>query len=105
MILRPLTTDEDRRLAHRCLVDCANAGIAASAIFDSYCNTFGIGHLIMPLTYGVYMAATIFLLQIEADPTDIIAIDRLRYCLRQLEAGRDFSIRTFPDTDPFSLQY
>ncbi|KAJ4329166.1 hypothetical protein N0V84_000291 [Fusarium piperis] len=66
------------------LVECVTSATAIIAIFDLFCRTFTINHCVLSLSYSVYIAATIFLLQVQATPEDQQAIRKLNFCIHAL---------------------
>lgn len=68
------------------LVECVSSATTIIAIFDLYCRTFGVDYCILSLSYSVYTAASIFLLQIQAATSrDDEALERLKFCIIALE--------------------
>lgn len=68
------------------LVECVSSATAIIAIFDLYCRTFGVDYCILSLSYSVYTAASVFLLQIQAAQNrDDEALERLKFCITSLE--------------------
>lgn len=59
----------------------------------------------LSLSYSVYIAATIYLLQVQAFPNDHQALQRLDYCMRSLNEVKQCSPSTspFPFLSPLSL--
>lgn len=66
------------------LVECVTSATAIIAIFDLFCRTFTINHCVLSLSYSVYIAATIFLLQVQATPEDQQAVRKLNFCIHAL---------------------
>jgi hypothetical protein len=77
--------------AHTQLVGCVTSATAIIAIFDLFCRTFSTNYCILSLAYCVYIAASIFLLQIQAAPDDIQALRRLEFCMQGLQQVGSFS--------------
>lgn len=67
------------------LVECLTAATSTIVIFDLFIRTFGDSHIILSLSYSVYTAASIFLLQIQANIRDEQAHKRLEFCMRSLD--------------------
>ncbi|KAI8691646.1 hypothetical protein NCS56_00157700 [Fusarium sp. Ph1] len=66
------------------LIECVTSATAIIAIFDLFCRTFTINHCVLSLSYSVYIAATIFLLQVQATPEDQQAVRKLNFCIHAL---------------------
>lgn len=64
---------------------CVASAVSIAAIFDLFCRTFGEDHCITSLSYSLYIATSIFLLQVQALPGDTQALHRLLFCVRYLE--------------------
>ncbi|KFY46759.1 hypothetical protein V494_00339 [Pseudogymnoascus sp. VKM F-4513 (FW-928)] len=68
------------------LVECISSATSIIAIFDLFCKTFGDNFCILSLSYSVYTAASIFLLQIQAGMSqDEQTVARLRFSIYSLE--------------------
>jgi hypothetical protein len=68
------------------LLECISSANSIIAIFDLFCRTFGDEYCILSLSYSVYTAASIFLLQIQAEKTqDSQAMMGLKFCTSALE--------------------
>ncbi|KAH9217762.1 fungal-specific transcription factor domain-containing protein [Leptodontidium sp. 2 PMI_412] len=70
------------------LVECISSATSIIAIFDLFCRTFGDDYCILSLSYSVYTAASIFLLQVQAAASggqDEITMRRLGFCVAVLE--------------------
>lgn len=68
------------------LLECVSSATSIIAIFDLFCKSFGIYRCVLSLSYSVYIAASIFLLQVQAAPAeDEQALRRLDFCIRALE--------------------
>jgi hypothetical protein len=65
-----------------------NSANAIISIFDLFCRTFGIGYCVLSLSYSVYTATSIFLLQMQTSIDDGQAHRRLEYCVRMLDQIR-----------------
>lgn len=77
--------DDDDEDPSRHLARCVDAAVAIAAIFDLFCRTFGENHCISSLSYSLYIATSIFLLQVQAVPSDARARRRLVFCVQYLE--------------------
>ncbi|KAF9767015.1 hypothetical protein IL306_000478 [Fusarium sp. DS 682] len=71
------------------LVECVTSATSIIAIFDLFCRTFTINHCVLSLSYSVYIAATIFLLQVQATPEDQQAVRKLSFCVRALHQAKN----------------
>ena len=78
------------------LVQCVTSATSIIAIFNLFCKTFGTDYCILSLSYSVYIAATIYLLQVQAFPNDHQALQRLDYCMRSLNEVKKCSPSTPP---------
>ncbi|KAK0109350.1 hypothetical protein ONS96_003168 [Cadophora gregata f. sp. sojae] len=71
------------------LVECISSATSIVAIFDLFCRTFGDDYCILSLSYSVYIAASIFLLQVQATSGPVVGEDmtfrRLEFCIMALE--------------------
>ncbi|PVH80486.1 fungal-specific transcription factor domain-containing protein [Cadophora sp. DSE1049] len=71
------------------LVECISSATSIIAIFDLFCRTFGDDYCILSLSYSVYTAASIFLLQVQAATGPVVGeemtVRRLEFCIRALE--------------------
>lgn len=58
--------------------------------YDLFCRTFGHGRVILSLSYSVYIASSIFLLQIQAsDELDAQVARRLKFCITALGHAKE----------------
>jgi hypothetical protein len=78
-------------VAHHALLQCVNSATSIIAIFDLFCRTFGQSYCILSVSYSVYIAATIFLLQVQATPNNDQALRRLEFCIRSLDRVKDMT--------------
>ncbi|KAK1766916.1 nitrogen assimilation transcription factor nit-4 [Phialemonium atrogriseum] len=69
----------------RYLLECVNAATTTIVIFDLFCSTFGYGRCVLSLSYSVYIAASIFLLQVQANVNDNLSCQRLKFCIHALD--------------------
>lgn len=67
------------------LLECLTAATSTIVIFNLFIRSFGDSHIILSLSYSVYTAASIFLLQIQANIRDEQAHKRLDFCMRSLD--------------------
>ncbi|KAF9871318.1 hypothetical protein CkaCkLH20_11239 [Colletotrichum karsti] len=89
LLYRPMLSQRGRvgenlQLVQRYLVECVTTATSIVAIFDLFCQSFGISHCVLSLSYSVYIAASIFLLQVQSSVEDTQALHRLQYCVRIL---------------------
>lgn len=66
------------------LMECVSSATSIISIFDLFSRSFGVGHCVLSLAYSVYIASSIFLLQIQSGTDDGNALHRLEYCVRTL---------------------
>ena len=84
------------------LVECISSATAIITIFDLFRRTFGEDYCVLSLSYSVYTAASIFLLQIQASAyQDDQTLRRLQFCTGVLERVKVFN----PGTEAFSAVY
>ncbi|KAF5676212.1 nitrogen assimilation transcription factor nit-4 [Fusarium circinatum] len=94
LLFRPMLTwqvypeDEGPHPMQNHLVECVTSATSIIAIFDLFCRTFTISHCVLSLSYSVYIAATIFLLQVQATPEDQQAVRKLSFCVRALHQAK-----------------
>ncbi|KAI9370987.1 fungal-specific transcription factor domain-containing protein [Aspergillus egyptiacus] len=68
------------------LVHCMTSATAILSIYGMYRRTFGDSHVVLSIAYGVYTAASIFLLEIQALKYAAPAtLDKLKFCIFTLE--------------------
>ncbi|RFU81837.1 hypothetical protein TARUN_372 [Trichoderma arundinaceum] len=95
LLYRPMLTRrnlEDDVASHkRYLVECVTSATAIIAIFDLFCRTFTMNYCVLSLAYSLYIASSIFLLQVQAAPDDGQALGRLNYCIQALKQVKTFS--------------
>jgi hypothetical protein len=82
---------EGSRPPHHYLVECVASATATIAIFDLFRRTFGMDYCVLSQSYSVYIAASVFLLQVQASPNDQQAMRRLNYCIQVLDHVKNFS--------------
>lgn len=78
-------------IMQKSLVACVSSAMSIITIFDLFCRTFGSNYSILSLSYSVYIAASIFLLQVQADPDDKQALQRLGFCIQALEQAKSMA--------------
>ncbi|KAH8726071.1 fungal-specific transcription factor domain-containing protein [Phaeosphaeriaceae sp. PMI808] len=77
---------------HNPLIQCISSATSIIALFDLYSRTFGEGHVVLSLAYSVYMAASIFLLEVQAvGHAAPSTLQRLHLCVRTLDRLRHTS--------------
>lgn len=68
------------------LVECISSATSIIVIYDLFCRSFGYEHTVLSLSYALYTALSIFLLQIQAaSRPNVQALTRLKFCLNALE--------------------
>jgi hypothetical protein len=68
------------------LVECISSAISIITIYDLFCRSFGYEYTVLSLSYALYTALSIFLLQIQAaSRPNTEALTRLRFCIKALE--------------------
>ncbi|KAL3462524.1 fungal-specific transcription factor domain-containing protein [Aspergillus heterothallicus] len=92
LLYRPMLTQ--RNLMHGSrplaephhLVECISSAISIITIYDLFCRSFGYEYTVLSLSYSLYTALSIFLLQIQAaSRPNAQALTRLRFCINALE--------------------
>jgi hypothetical protein len=88
LLHRPLLSKRSSPHTDRkAVIECLTSASAITIIFELFSTTFGHGYSIMALSYSLYMAASIFLLQVQAvKPSDPRMVERLRFCINSLES-------------------
>lgn len=86
MLSRKPNTTRRQRPEH--LVECVDSARSIVTIFDLFVRTFGDSHCVLSLSYSIYTAASIFLLQVQADRRDEHAFKRLDFCMHSLDRVR-----------------
>lgn len=76
---------------HGYLVECVTSATSIISIFDLFCRTFSMNYCVLSLAYSVYIAASVFLLQVQAAPDDQQAMSRLSFCIQGLQQVKTFS--------------
>ncbi|KAF1737732.1 Nitrogen assimilation transcription factor nirA [Beauveria bassiana] len=85
MLTRQYVTDFDGQLPwNTYLINCVTSATATIAIFDLFARTYSIKYCALSISYSMYIAASVFLLQVQAMPSDSQAMRRLDYCLHML---------------------
>ncbi|KAL4912828.1 fungal-specific transcription factor domain-containing protein [Aspergillus aurantiobrunneus] len=91
LIHRPILCSKWSREAYdkSHLVHCMTSATAILSIFGMYRRTFGDSHVVLSIAYGVYTAASIFLLEIQALKYAAPGtLDKLKICIFALERVR-----------------
>ncbi|KAG6145271.1 hypothetical protein E4U28_001698 [Claviceps purpurea] len=97
LLYRPMLTGRGQREVHdaspmkRYLVESVTSATSIIAIFDLFCRTFTMNFCLLSLAYCVYIASSIFLLQVQAAPDDHQALRKLDYCIQCLQQVRQIS--------------
>ncbi|KUI63280.1 Nitrogen assimilation transcription factor nirA [Cytospora mali] len=76
MLSRERSTPNNNRAKH--LLECVSSATSIIAIFDLFCKSFGIYRTVLSMSYSVYIAASIFLLQLD-------------FCIRALSRLKDIN--------------
>lgn len=82
---RPQAEDEEPYPIHSYLVECVTSATSIIAIFDLFCRSFSHNYCVLSISYSVYIAASIFLLQVQAAPDDQQALRKLGFCIQNLD--------------------
>ncbi|CAH0029873.1 unnamed protein product, partial [Clonostachys rhizophaga] len=91
MLTRGVKTDGEPAPVHSYLFQCVTSATSIIAIFNLFVSTFGIKYCVLSVSYSVYIAATIYLLQVQAFPGDSHALHRLAFCIRVLGEVKKYS--------------
>ncbi|PHH80873.1 hypothetical protein CDD82_1453 [Ophiocordyceps australis] len=101
LLYRPMLTGRAKRsddrgngpsLAKAFLVEMVTSATAVITIFDLFCRTYSIKYCILSMAYSVYIAASVFLLQVQASPGgDQPAMMKLEYCIQCLSQMKNIS--------------
>ncbi|KAI9036572.1 putative C6 transcription factor [Aspergillus affinis] len=68
------------------LVQCITSATSILSLFDLYRRTFGDSHVVLSLSYSVYTAASIFLLEIQALKYAAPGtLEKIKFCIFALE--------------------
>ncbi|CAK7212646.1 hypothetical protein SCUCBS95973_001534 [Sporothrix curviconia] len=70
------------------LLACVASATAIVCIYDLFCRTFHDAPCVLSLNYSVYIAASVFLLQVQALASNEHAIRCLEFCIRALQRAR-----------------
>jgi hypothetical protein len=74
------------------LKECIASAVSIIAIFDLFCLSFGHSQVVLSLAYSVYTAASIFLLEIQANPNHIDrTLRKMAFCLNALDLIKSFT--------------
>lgn len=99
MLSHVRSSADNNRAKH--LLECVSSATSIIAIFDLFCRSFGIYRSVLSLSYSVYIASSIFLLQVQAaaGATGILtdeqqqqqqpALRKLDFCIRALNRLKD----------------
>lgn len=97
LLYRPMLTGRGKRddggmspFRHY-LVECVTSATAIITIFDLFCRTFTMNYCVLSVAYSVYIAASIFLLQVQANPGEQQAMRKLNYCIQCLDQVKNIS--------------
>uniref|UniRef100_A0A0L0NAC4 Nitrogen assimilation transcription factor nit-4 n=1 Tax=Tolypocladium ophioglossoides (strain CBS 100239) TaxID=1163406 RepID=A0A0L0NAC4_TOLOC len=97
LLYRPMLTGRGKRdeggmsPCRGYLVECVTSATAIITIFDLFCRTFTMNYCVLSLAYSVYIAASIFLLQVQASPDEQQALRKLNYCIQCLDQVKNIS--------------
>lgn len=101
MLSRERSSADNNRAKH--LLECVSSATSIIAIFDLFCKSFGIYRSVLSLSYSVYIASSIFLLQVQAaaGSSGILteeqqvqqqpALCKLDFCIRALSRLKDIN--------------
>lgn len=68
------------------LLECISSATSIITIYDLFCRSFGYEYTVLSLSYSLYTAASIFLLQMQAaSQPDAQALTRLSFCINSLK--------------------
>lgn len=85
------------------LLECVSSATSIIAVFDLFCKSFGIYRSVLSLSYSVYIASSIFLLQVQAaagtsgrlteeqQQQQQPALRKLDFCIRALSRLKDIN--------------
>lgn len=112
LLYRPMLTGRGQREFHdasaikRYLVESVTSATSIVAIFDLFCRTFSMNFCLLSLAYCVYIASSIFLLQVQAAPDDHQALRKLDYCIQCLQQVRQISpgMALYPALSVFGIR-
>ena len=102
LVKRSRQTSGERTQNQDHLRICVASAVSIAAIFDLFCMTFGEDHCITSLSYSLYIATSIFLLQVQALPGDTQALSRLLFCVQYLERVQSINPGESPGSTPCS---
>lgn len=101
MLSRERSSADNNRAKH--LLECVSSATSIIAIFDLFCKSFGIYRSVLSLSYSVYIASSIFLLQVQAaagasglltdeqQQQQQPALRKLDFCIRALSRLKDIN--------------
>lgn len=76
---------------------CVRSATAIIRIFDLFCRSFGYDRCVLALSYAVYTAASIFLLQVQAATVqDDQTLRKLHYCIIVLARVKTVNSGSYP---------
>lgn len=99
MLSHGRSSADNNRAKH--LLECVSSATSIIAIFDLFCRSFGIYRSVLSLSYSVYIASSIFLLQVQAaaGASGVLteeqqqqqqpALRKLDFCIRALNRLKD----------------
>lgn len=74
------------------LLQCVSSATAIVCIYDLFCRTFQDAPCVLSLNYSVYIAASVFLLQVQALTKAMArnehAVRCLQFCIQVLQKAR-----------------
>lgn len=101
MLSHERSSAQNNRAKH--LLECVSSATSIIAIFDLFCKSFGIYRSVLSLSYSVYIASSIFLLQVQAaaGTSGVLseeqqqqqqpALRKLDFCIRALSRLKDIN--------------
>lgn len=101
MLSHERSSAQSNRAKH--LLECVSSATSIIAIFDLFCKSFGIYRSVLSLSYSVYIASSIFLLQVQAaaGSSGVLteeqqqqqqpALRKLDFCIRALSRLKDIN--------------
>lgn len=104
LLYRPMLTrrrnmpEDEPTPVHSYLVHCVTSATSIIAIFNLFVRNFSTDFCVLSLSYTLYIAATIYLLQVQAFPDDQQALQRLDFCIRNLNEVKKYCPSTFYGT-------
>lgn len=90
MLFNSGVTRENAATETRYLKECIASASSIVAIFDLFRRTFGDRHVVLSLAYSIYIASSIFLLNLQAaNSPDEFSLRRMGVCVSSLEGIKD----------------